>query len=253
MEIIVIANGKGGVGKSTTAINLAHQMAAFCGLHTILLDNDPQADTSKFFKTHIDGAIGMPDVLAGTEKMQQAIKATAYPALDLIPTSRAAELINQNLLKTAGPETMYIMRQAMGQLAAGYDIAIVDNPTTMTITATAAIVAATRIIVPVLIDGFSVHNTGELLDQIENIRAVNPTVKPYVLPTAYQANDETSRSGLEYIKKNVSCPVLDPIRYSPKAREHTFARVPIREYSPHSPMATGYKRLAEMVAGWCSN
>lgn len=253
MEIIVIANGKGGVGKSITAINLAHNAAEVYGLRTVLVDNDPQADASKFFEARTDGAIGMPDVLAGKAQLAQAVKATAYPLLKLVPTSRAAELINQELLKTAGPETLYIMRDALGQIAADFDLCIIDNPTIMTITATAAIVAATRIIVPVLIDGFSVYNTGEQLEQIENIRAVNPNVKPYVLPTAYQASDETSRSGLEYIKRSVSCPVLEPIRYSPKAREHTFSRVPIRDYSRHSPMATGYKRLAEIAAGWCSN
>lgn len=253
MIVFTVANFKGGVAKTSTAINLAHAFADIHGLRTLLIDNDGQADTSKFFKCYNSAGIGVPDVLEHKAELSGAIKKTAYENLWLAPTSRAAEKCNQNLTKNANPQTLHLLAMALEPQSARFDVCVIDNPTTLTIAAMAAIVAADHVIVPVKIDAFALENTAEMLEQIKNLADATGCAKPaHVLATMYD-NCNANRTGLVYLRKYTKGDVLDTvIRKSDKATESTFARKPIREYSRRSPMATGYKNLAAELLQKCA-
>lgn len=249
MIITAVANFKGGVGKTTTVINLAHALADIHGSRVLLVDADGQANTTRFFGCYNQEGYELADVLAGTATAADATKCTGLPGINLLPTSRRIDSQNQTMLKEAQPGGYGILKAALSAVAGDYDYCFIDCPTNITMPALNALAAARFVILPIKVDAFALEGTAELLEQIENIKQINQTVRPLCLVTMWR-NTPAIVQGVAMMQK--SLPDYNRfggyIRNSDKAMESTFARQPIRTYSRRSPMATDYKRLANEFA-----
>ncbi|MBZ0111140.1 MAG: AAA family ATPase, partial [Thermoanaerobaculia bacterium] len=175
--ILSIANQKGGVGKTTTAINLAAALASK-GLKTLLVDLDPQANSSmSFLDIHgiehsmydvmVDRTLSLRDVVQLAEKV---------PNLSLAPSSIALAKIESKLLGEI--DSHYRLKDVLDPVQADYDFVVIDTPPTLGIITVNALVASTHVLIPIQSSYFALEGTDDLLENIDKIKQrANPRLQ----------------------------------------------------------------------------
>ncbi len=173
-RIVAVANQKGGVGKTTTAINLATALAA-CGRLVLLVDLDPQgnASTGLGVSTPATTADDVYAALIGQRSLADVIVATSVPGLDVVPASADLAGAEIELIDMERRETR--LKVALETGAAGYDYVLVDCPPALGLLTLNALVAAQSVLVPLQCEFFALDGLSRLTRSIERIRsAFNP-------------------------------------------------------------------------------
>jgi chromosome partitioning protein len=174
-KILGVVNQKGGVGKTTTAINLAACLAIE-GLKILLVDCDPQANASSGLGfQRDDNRRSIYDVLMGDASAEQVILPTQVDLLWILPGSK--NLTGANIELAAASDRAGRLRQALLPIQANFDLVILDCPPALDLLTLNALVASNSLIVPMQAEYFALEGVSELISNLERVRAAfNPTV-----------------------------------------------------------------------------
>ncbi len=166
-EVIGIINQKGGVAKTTTAINLAAALT-LKGRKVLLVDIDPQANATTGLgidKTQLTFSIR--DVLLDECEIEEAIIPTDYEGLDILPSSLALSKLEKQLAGETAPE--YILKRCLENIIENYDMIIIDSPPTLGRLAYNVLVASDSVIIPVQTEFYAMEGVVDLLDAIKEV------------------------------------------------------------------------------------
>ena len=245
---IVIANSKGGVGKTTTALNVAHGLAEQ-GRRVLCIDLDPQGSLTASFgfdrealtRTIYDLLVDSLGVIAP----ESAILGTTTPGLDLIPANARLTDALTHLAEKIGRERT--LARLLPRIT-GYDFIVLDTPPVLNLLTTNALSAAQLVLIPVETDYLALDALTQFLATLHEVaREVNPDAANYwFLPTKYDRHTEHARLMLGELERAFAERVLPcAIPYSVRAKESVATSESIFTYDPASPVTTAYRSVAQ--------
>ncbi len=244
-EIVAVANQKGGVGKTTTAINLAVALAAF-DYETLLIDFDPQSNSTSGLGVDITkNNKNIYDVLSGRSQVEAAIHQTSVEWLDIIPTSHNLAGAEIELVGVLSREA--VLKRALDKVRGMYKFIVIDCPPSLGLLTVNALNAADSVITPVQCEYYAMEGLAYFMNTVEKIKvALNPGLKidggvitmfDSRINLANQVKEEIARYYGEKLYKTV-------IPRNVRLAEAPSYGQPIFVYDPSSRGALAYKELA---------
>lgn len=247
MNIISVINLKGGVGKSITAINLAYMLSKVKGKNVLLIDNDKQGNTTKFFSLHSYKKPSIADVLENKNyDILTAIRPTIYSNLHVLPANMNLNDSNKSVLLDSRRQQQTILQEALKPIQTRYEYCIIDNAPDINISVINALVASNNVIVPAKIDKFTFDGIQQLIETFDEIRVFNPDLDFTGVLITMLANNKANKEGAQWLNESQLCPVFSTkISRSVKVDESTFHGVPLLEYSPKCKATLDYLAFLE--------
>jgi chromosome partitioning protein len=251
-DIIVVTNQKGGVGKTTTTVNLAAYLAK-SGQRVLLIDLDPQGNSTSGLG--IDKEVvkkSLYDILVRETPMQDTRMGTGADGLDLIPSSVVLAAAEVELVSQIARENR--LKQAIEEIKSEYDYIIIDCPPSLGILTVNGLVSADHVLIPVQTEYYALEGLSQLLHTIQRVRvSLNPQLSLLgVLLTMYNKHTLLSRQVEEEVKKHFPNKVFETIipRNIRLAEAPSFGKV-IYQYDRFGKGASAYKSLAKEVHVKC--
>lgn len=249
MKTISVIALKGGTGKTTTSVNMSSTLAAM-GKRILLIDNDKQGNASKHFRRHSWEQKGTAELM--TERrinMHSLIQHTEYEGLDIITANMNLLTANLKVMLDQVRPQQTRFKNGLAQITEEYDYCIIDNAPDINISTINALVASDDVIIPVIIDDYSIEGLAELTEQIENTKEDLNEKLNFLGCLVTQFDKVNDTDGIEHIKA-LGYPVLDTVIHkTPKVKESTFARVPLAMHSKRCKATKDYQDLvAEYIA-----
>jgi chromosome partitioning protein len=248
MSVYAIANQKGGVGKTTTAVNVAACIAA-AGYETLVVDVDPQGNATVGLGVTREGAPGLYEVLRGEVAVEDALRPTDIAGLTILASTPDLAAAAMELPRAAGSENR--LREALAPIRDRYAFVLLDCPPSLGPLTINALVAADRVIVPVQTEYFALEGLAGLLDTLSLIqRELNPrlTVAGMLL-TMHDARTKLAQDVEREVREHFPSLVFDTVipRNVRLGEAPSFGR-PVIHHDPHCVGSEAYFELAKEVA-----
>lgn len=249
-RIIAMCNQKGGVGKTTTTINLAASLAEY-GRKVLAVDFDPQGALSAGLGVKTHDVPTIYDLLRGTEKdTKAAIQHTKVPGLDVIPANIDLSAAEVHLVNEVAREQ--ILAGVLRKVKNDYDVIIVDCQPSLGLLTVNALTAAHGVLIPLECEFFALRGVALLIETVDKVRErLNPAIElDAIVATMYDPRTLHSREVLERVIETFGDRVTDTvIGRTVKFPDASVAGVPITQFAPDHAAAQAYRQLArELVA-----
>ncbi len=247
--IVAVTNQKGGVGKTTSAVNISAALA-FAGLRVLLVDLDPQAHSTKsLIKDPDANEKSIYDVLMHPElKAQAAIMKSTVPGLDLAISRMSMAKLEASLLGQI--DGHFRLKDVLAPIRDRYDFIFIDTPPTLGLITLNAFVAASHLLIPIQSAYLCLEGTDDLLETVEKVRRVaNPSLQILgVLVTLHDTRTNIARDVVERIQRVFGDKVFKTsISKSVKIEECPAYKESIFTYAGGSIGAAQYKKVAEEI------
>ncbi|NBI72168.1 ParA family protein [Clostridiaceae bacterium] len=253
MHIISIISLKGGVAKTTTAVNMAYILAAVHKKRVLVVDNDKQGNASKTFKRYDTGDRDTVArmMLERSPDPTGIIRKTDYEGIDIITANMDLLEANLRTVVDTGRQQQTRFKKALAPVAGNYDYCIIDNAPDINMSIINALVASDDVIIPVFMDQYSFDGLDILSEQIGQIREdFNENLRiAGCLVTQYQNND-VNNQGIAFLKARGIKVFGQRIRRTErKVNESTIAGLPLALYSSRCGAAQDYKKFVVEYLG----
>ncbi len=247
-RIIVIANQKGGVGKTTTAINLSASLAKK-GKKVLVIDTDPQGNTTSGFGVDKENAgHDVYELLLGDCEIQDAIHPDVFENLSLIPSNINLAAAEIELIGVEEKE--FILKKALDEVKDQYDFIMIDCPPSLNLLTINSMCAGDTVLVPIQCEYYALEGLTQLMHTIQLVTdRLNPNLEiEGVVFTMYDARTNLSLQVVENVKNNLNQNIYKSIiPRNVRLAEAPSYGMPITEYDPKSTGAESYMLLAEEV------
>ena len=248
MKVISITNQKGGVGKTTSAINIAYFIAK-TGRRVLLLDFDPQGNATSGLgvdKNQLENT--MADVISGDITLKDILMETGYKGLKLAPATPVLANTEVELANTKGRFTR--LKNAIETVEKDFDYVIIDSPPSLSLLTVNGFIASDYLILPVQAEFYAMEGLGQLLESMKLVKkGMNPDLNLLgVLPTMVDSRTTLSGQVYEEIKKFFPGKVFNtPIPRNIRLAEAPSHGVPVGVYDRFSKAARAYKAVTKEI------
>jgi len=247
-RIMAVVNQKGGVGKTTTTVNLGAALAEK-GQRVLLVDLDPQGSLTSSFSAEPEA--GQPtayQVLINPSMNVVDAIVTVRENLDLIPADIHLSAAEIELVNYPGRE--YLLKESLGTVRRRYDFVLIDCGPHLGLLTVNALTAANELIIPLVCEYLALRGMGTLFENIARVRrSLNPRLRVLgILPVMFDPRPSHTREVLDEVRElfgRFVFPVV--VRKSIRFAEAPVAGMPILEYAPRHPGAIAYRELAEVI------
>lgn len=247
-RIIAVANQKGGVGKTTTAINLSSCLSAL-GKKVLAIDMDPQGNMTSGLgvdKDNVEKTVY--DLIIGRASVEECLCKDVFENLDLLPTNIDLSAAEIELIGVENKE--FIIRDEVAKIRDNYDFVIVDCPPSLSMLTINAMTTANTVLVPIQCEYYALEGLSQLMHTIELVKErLNPELEMEgVVFTMYNARTNLSLQVVENVKDNLDQTIYKTIiPRNIRLAEAPSHGLPINIYDPKSSGAESYMLLAEEV------
>lgn len=243
-NIIAITNQKGGIGKTTTAVNLAYDLKEL-GKKVLLIDTDPQCNSTRNYRAEVNGVATLYDLLFNRVNVRDCIQTTDF-----------GEIIASDFLLTgadekfpAGGSRFHLLRKAIEPIVEDYDYIIIDTPPQLGVLLSNVLTASNSVLIPISCDAFALQGLEQLRETInETVEYLNPNLKVLgMLLIKYHDNFNITKL-ITPTLDDVNESLFDvKIRETIKLNESQVCNMPVQAYDKNCNAAIDYMTLAKII------